>query len=61
MEEGNFYPEACRLLRLEGRVYPTEWKNLIERMEQSLKYRLENFDDRFPCVKEGCDRAHVRN
>jgi putative transposase len=30
-------------------------------MNQSLKDRLENFDDMFPCLKEGCDREHVRN
>jgi putative transposase len=60
-DEGTFYPEACRYLRLEHRVYPTEWKNLIERMNQALKDRLENFDDLFPCLREDCDREHVRN
>jgi putative transposase len=60
-DEATFYPEACRWLRLEHRVYPTEWKNLIERMNQSLKDRPECFDDMFPCIKEGCDRKHVRN
>jgi len=60
-DEGVWYPEACRWLRLEHRVYPTEWKNLIERMNQALKDRLENFDDLFPCLKEGCDREHVSN
>jgi putative transposase len=59
-DEGTFYPEACRWLRLEHHVYPTEWKNLIERMNQALKDRLENFDDLFPCLKEDCDREHVR-
>ena len=60
-DEATFYPEACRWLRLEHRVYPTEWKNLIERMNQSLKDRLECFDDLFPCLKEDCHRDHVRN
>jgi putative transposase len=40
-DEATFYSEACRWLRLEHRIYPTEWKNLIERMNQSLKDRLE--------------------
>ena len=22
---------------------------------------MENFDDMFPCLREGCDREHVRN
>jgi len=62
-DEGVWYPEACRWLRLEHHVYPTEWKkkNLIERMNQALKDRLENFDDLFPCFKEDCDRGHVNN
>ncbi len=60
-DEGLFYPEACRWLRLDHHVCPTEWKNFIERMNQSLKDRLECFDDMFPCLKEECDRDHVRN
>ena len=60
-DEGLFYPEACRWLRLEHHVYGTEWKNLIERMNQALKDRLECFDDMFPCLKQDCDREHVNN
>jgi transposase-like protein len=60
-DEAVWYPEACSLLRLEHHVYPVEWKNLIERMNQALKDRLENFDDLFPCIKEGCDHVHVHN
>ena len=36
-------------------------ENFIERMNQALKDRPENFDDLFPCLKEGCDREHVSN
>jgi putative transposase len=60
-DEATWYPDACRVLRLEHHVYPLEWKNLIERMNQMLKDRLENFDDLFPCLKERCDHAHVNN
>ena len=60
-DEGVWYPDACRWARLEHRVYGTELKNQIERMNQALKDRLECFDDLFPCVKEECDREHVRN
>ncbi|MDG7029170.1 MAG: hypothetical protein JRN38_02865, partial [Nitrososphaerota archaeon] len=60
-DEALFYPEACRLLRLEHRVYPLERKNLIERFNQALKDRLENFDDLFPCFREHRDHRHVRN
>ena len=60
-DEGRWYPEACRWARLEHHVYHVERKNLIERMNQALKDRLENFDDLFPCFREGCDHGHVRN
>jgi len=35
--------------------------NLMERMNQVLKDRLECFDDYSPCWKENCDRAHVHD
>jgi putative transposase len=60
-DDALWYPEACRWLRLEHHVYPVEWKNLMERMNQALKDRLENFDDLFPCFREGCDHRHVHN
>jgi putative transposase len=60
-DEATFYPDACRWARLEHRVYPLEWKNQIERVNQSLKDRLECFDDLFPCFREGCNLEHVDN
>ena len=60
-DEGAWYPEACSHLGLEHHVYPVQWKNLIERMNQTLKDRVECFDDLFPCLREGCDHAHVVN
>jgi putative transposase len=60
-DEGVWYPEACRWARLEHHVYDQDGKNLIERMNQFLKDRLENFDDLFPCYRLGCDREHVNN
>ena len=44
-DDAAWYPEACRWARLEHHVYGQDWKNLIERMNQSLKDRLECFDD----------------
>ena len=60
-DEAAWYQDACRDLLLEHHVYPVRWKNLIERMNQTLKDRLENFDDLFPCIREGCDHGHVVN
>ena len=60
-DEGVWYPDACRELGLEHHVYPVQWKNLIERTNQMLKDRIECFDDLFPCIRDGCDHAHVVN
>jgi len=42
-------------------VYGDEWMNLMERINQIVKDRLECFDDYFPCWRKGCDRVHVHN
>jgi putative transposase len=60
-DDANWYPDACKWARLEHHVYGQDLKNLIERMNQSLKDRLENFDDLFPCFKENCDLEHINN
>ena len=60
-DDAGWYKEACGWLRLEHHVYPQEQKNLIERMNQFIKDRVECFDDLFPCFREGCDRKHVHN
>jgi putative transposase len=60
-DDGSWYPEACGYLRLEHHVYGEELRNLMERMNQALKDRLECFDDLFPCLREGCDHQHIHN
>jgi putative transposase len=60
-EGGAWYPEACKWARLEHHVYGQELKNLIERMNQYIKDRVECFDDLFPRMRKGCDREHVDN
>jgi transposase-like protein len=60
-DEASWYPEACRWSRLEHHVYRQEWKNLIERMNEWLKDRLDCFDDLFSCLKDECEREHVHN
>ena len=36
-------------------------KSLVERANQYLKDRIEEFDDYYPCAKPGCKLEHVRN
>ncbi len=36
-------------------------EELMERANQYLKDRIEEFDDYYPCTKKECDLAHVRN
>jgi putative transposase len=58
---GTWYPEACERLGLEHRLHSPYEKSLMERANQYLKDRIEEFDDYYPCMKEGCDLAHVRS
>jgi putative transposase len=58
---GTWYPEACRALGLEHRLHSPYEKSLVERANQYLKDRIEEFDDYYPCMKRGCDLKHVRN
>jgi putative transposase len=58
---GPWYPEACRALGLDHRLHSPYEKSLIERANQYLKDRIEEFDDYIPCTKEGCNLKHVWN
>ena len=58
---GTWYPEACAALGLEHRLHTPYEKSLMERANQYLKDRVEEFDDYYPCTREGCDLAHVRH
>lgn len=59
---GTWYPEACRALGLEHRLHSPYEKSLIERANEYLKDRIEDFDDYYPCRKGvGCNLAHVTN
>ena len=58
---GSWYPAACNALGLEHRLHSPYEKSLMERAIQYLKDRVEEFDDYFPCMIEGCDLAHVKN
>ena len=57
-----WYSDACRSLGLEHYRYRFgEWLHTVmERAIQSLKDRVECFDDNFPCSKKGCSLQHVR-
>jgi hypothetical protein len=46
-------------LGLEHRLHSPYEKNLMERANEYLKDRVEEFDEYFPCRKEGCDLSHV--
>ena len=60
---GTWYPEACRALGLEHRLHSPYEKSLVERANQYLKDRIEEFDDYWPCMRKekGCDLRHVWN
>lgn len=58
---GTWYPEACRALGLEHRLHSPYEKSLVERANEYLKDRIGEFDDYYPCAREGCDLRHVWN
>jgi len=58
---GAWYPEACRTLGLQHRLHSTHWKNLMERVVEYFKDRIEGFDDYYPCTREGCELSHVHS
>ena len=57
---GTWYPQACRLLRVEHHIHSTHEKSIIERVVQHIKDGTESFDDCFPCKKNKCDLGHVK-
>ena len=58
---GAWYIQAAKWARLEHLIYDEYTKNVVERFIETLKDRLECFDDYFPCMKEDCECEHVRN
>ena len=42
---GTWYPQACNFLHLKHRLHSPLEKNLMERVNQYLKDRIESFDD----------------
>ena len=57
---GTWYPQACEFLKIDHHIHSSREKSLIERRMQYIKDRTESFDDYFPCRKENCNLAHVK-
>ena len=58
---GTWYDEACNVLRLKHYLHSPFQKSLMERVNQYLKDRIENFDDYYPCMQDECNLFHVYN
>ena len=56
---GTWYDEACNVLRLKHYLHSPFQKSLMERVNQYLKDRIENFDDYYPCMQDECNLFHV--
>jgi len=61
MDEASWYPLAARWTGLRHYVYGEDLKNVMERFIETVKDRLECFDDYFPCLKEPCNCRYVHN
>jgi putative transposase len=57
---GTWYDEACNVIGLKHYLHSAYQKSLMERVNQFLKDRIENFDY-YPCIKEECNLFHVSN
>ncbi|MFB5600905.1 MAG: hypothetical protein ACE5SW_11850 [Nitrososphaeraceae archaeon] len=58
---GTWYDEACNVIGLKHYLHSAYQKSLMERVNQSLKDRIERFDDFYPSIKEDCNLFHVHN
>ena len=58
-----WYPEACKMLRLNHYLHSPSEKSIIERIMQYFKDRIESFDDYYPCnsKRRDCNNSHVYN
>src|SRR6476646_1321780 len=59
-DSGTWYPQACKLLKLEHYLHSSFGKSVIERTMQYLKDRAESFDDYFTFKRKKCKLKHVR-
>ena len=59
-DDGTWYPQACKFLKLKHHTHSSLKKSLIERTMQYLKDRTESFDDYFPCRKKKCKLKRVK-
>jgi hypothetical protein len=50
-----YYDEACDVLWLKHYLHSPLEKNLMERVNQYFKDRIENFNDYYPCMKSKCN------
>jgi putative transposase len=61
---GTWYDEACNVLRLKQYLHSSIEKNLMERVNQYFKDRIESFDDYYPGMQKEdseCNLFHVYN
>jgi len=58
---GTLYPEACNVLGLKHYLHSFFEKNLMERVNQYFKDRIESFDDYYPCTRNDYNLFHGHN
>jgi len=56
---GTWYDQACNVIGLKHYLHSSIEKNLMERVNQYLKDRIESFDDYYPCRQEEYNLFHV--
>ena len=56
-----WYDEACNIIGLKHYLHSPLENNLMERVNQYFKDRIESFDDYYLCMQNDCNLLHVHN
>jgi putative transposase len=57
-DDGTWYPQSCRFLKLQYYIHPLLRK--ASKTMQYIKDRTKSFDDHFACMKKRCNLKHVQ-
>jgi len=59
-DDGTWYPQACKFLKLKHHTHSPFEKSIIERTMQYIEDRTKSFGDYFPCKKNNCKLKQVK-
>jgi putative transposase len=60
-DDGTWYPQAWKFLKIRHHIHSSLEKSLIERTMHYVKDKTEGFDDHLPCKRKNFKLKHVKN